>query len=57
LHDLSSFQTKLTDAILAIGFLWRLWFFWRDYELIVSFPLIDDSFYALNIARNIALGR
>jgi hypothetical protein len=46
----------LLTTILAIGFLWRLWFSWRDYELIVSFPLIDDSFYALNIARNIALG-
>lgn len=47
----------LLTVILVIGFFWRLWFSWRDYELIVSFPLIDDSFYALNIARNIALGK
>lgn len=43
-------------AIIAVGFLWRLWFSWRDSRLLVTFPLIDDSFYALNIARNIALG-
>jgi hypothetical protein len=47
----------LRTAILTVGFLWRFWFSWRDYELIVSFPLMDDNFYALNISRNIALGR
>jgi 4-amino-4-deoxy-L-arabinose transferase-like glycosyltransferase len=47
----------LLAAVIAIGFLWRLWFSWRDSRLLVTFPLVDDSFYALNIARNIALGK
>jgi hypothetical protein len=46
----------LLAVVIVVGLLWRLWFSWRDFRLLVTFPLVDDSFYALNIARNIALG-
>jgi len=55
----TSFPTYITPVFLAIAFLgilWRLIFIFRDMPHLINFPLIDDSFYSLGIARNFAMG-
>jgi len=42
--------------IASLGALWRLIFIFRNMEHLVNFPLIDDSFYSLGLARNWAMG-
>lgn len=45
-------------AVLAVGFaLGALTVVMRPPELIITAPVIDDSFYSFTVARNIALGR
>ncbi|MFQ5645428.1 MAG: ArnT family glycosyltransferase [bacterium] len=47
----------LLICCLAAGVAVRLGFINRPLERLADFPLLDDSFYSLNIARNIAAGR
>ncbi len=51
-------EKKLWPLILIIvtGLGIRLAFSWQPIEHLAAYPLVDDSFYSLNIARNIAQG-
>lgn len=43
--------------IIVIGLGIRLALSWQPIEHLAAYPLVDDSFYSLNIARNIAQGK
>ncbi len=52
-------KIKVSSAFLgiaALGVLWRLIFIFRDMPRLINFPLIDDTFYSLGIAKNLAMG-
>jgi len=56
---MKKFKFRASPAFIffaSLGALWRLIFIFRDMEHLVNFPLIDDSFYSLGLARNLALG-
>ncbi len=46
----------LLITLLAAGLVWRLALSWQPLERIAGFPVVDDGFYSLSIARNLALG-
>ena len=49
-------ERSVLTAIFAATFVTRLALAFRDTSTLVSYPFLDDTFYVLSVARNLALG-
>ncbi len=54
---MNNWQKECLIIIMLVGLTVRLAMAWQPVERMAAFPMVDDSFYSLGIARNIALGK